>query len=343
MKQCLCVGVFQTTTGPQGGPGAHGAQQQPNSIVPEQTSRASVTSPPLVLRDELGAAANGRASAVGGNAAVSSNPFFGDLFGSQPSLSGTRGMNFLLHQYRSVADTTHLPFHFLLLIFVEALHHMGWCEFNPFVGFALPVSASGAATKSGFMPHWCQSFTSFSTCWAAFMTQLEAKGGDKAMRDGMQGLQAVVTGMMAANVNDTAQWLVTAHVIMQRVHTLCVDLDSAALGKPLTLAEERTAGIRAAKAAPSKASTPSQPGPSNGQGSGASQQGQGNNNNRRRLRPQQQDSWQRNGRPRNFVIGARVVGSDCPYHPQQGHTVFQCDHFTRLQRQHQASHAKQGQ
>jgi len=79
------------------------------------------------------------------------NPFFGDPFGSSNynSASSTRG--FALHQYRRAMEATSLSYHFLLMNFIEALHHMGWCDFNTLLGYRIPESHSGMALSTSLL------------------------------------------------------------------------------------------------------------------------------------------------------------------------------------------------
>ena len=264
-----------------------------------------------------------------------SNPFFGDMFTTGSASGGSRSMNWMLHQYRAVAEAYHLTLHFLLLIFVEALHHMGWVSYNPFAGFAVPATAAGGATKPGYMPSWARDYPTFVTCWAGFLDQLQQRGGHKEMEGAMQGLQAVVVGIMGANVMDAGQWLVAAHVIMGRLHQLCVDLNIAKVGAPLTLAEERTATTRAKAVQPQTKGQAQQAAPASG-GGGASSQQAGGGANRRRNRGPGGDQGGRNNRPRQGPP-PRATGTDCPWHPGKGHTTFQCDNYTKLHRQQQQS------
>ena len=259
-----------------------------------------------------------------------------DMFGGGSSSSGTKGGVFLLHQYRAVATTSAEPFHFLLLIFVEALHHMGWCDYNPFMGFAVPMSAGAGPTKAGCMPHWCRDYTTFITCWASFQQKLSLAGGHPVMATAMQALATIVTSMVGANVNDATQWLVAAHVVMARLHDLCTTLDPTKLSAPLSLVEERNAMNRAKQVPQAKGQPSSIAGAASGRDNGSS------TTDRRRPRaPPPRNEWQRNQRARP-VIGARVVGTECPYHPGQGHSLFECNHYQRLSRQHQPNQGQQG-
>jgi len=65
---------------------------------------------------------------------------------SSPSSSSTSSISsrgLLMVPYMKSWNATALPYHFLLIIFIEALVHMGWCDYNPGLGFKIPESHSG--------------------------------------------------------------------------------------------------------------------------------------------------------------------------------------------------------
>lgn len=53
------------------------------------------------------------------------------------------GHGLLMVGYNKAWNASALPFHFLLLIFIEALVHMGWCDYNTALGFKIPESHTG--------------------------------------------------------------------------------------------------------------------------------------------------------------------------------------------------------
>ena len=160
----------------------------------------------------------------------------------------------MLHQYKRAAEAVHLVYHFLLMAFIESLHHMGWSDINPTLGFKIPDNPNGVATKAGTMPHWLVSFSTFLACWGNWMMLIDARGGDRAMRDAMSSLQHIVTGMMQGAMDPDGTWLMAAHLIMARVHKLCVSLRPDVIGAELTLQEEREASNRARSVSSAKRS-----------------------------------------------------------------------------------------
>ena len=184
----------------------------------------------------------------------SKNPFpFGmDMFSNSTTGTGS-AKGFLLHQYRKAMDATHLAFHCLIMIIVDALVHMGWCDYNSMLGFKIPEVSTGTTTKPGFFPHWLASPGVFMSCWGKFACQIEARGGDPAMREAMQGLQYHVNAMMEGVEPESQEevWLVTAHFIMGRLHKFCTSADPSVISHDPTFTENREAmnraGVQASK------------------------------------------------------------------------------------------------
>jgi hypothetical protein len=65
------------------------------------------------------------------------------LGGATSSSSSFSARGLLMMPYVKAWNASNLVYHFLLLIFVEALVHMGWCEYNTALGFKIPDSHAG--------------------------------------------------------------------------------------------------------------------------------------------------------------------------------------------------------
>lgn len=163
---CVCGGLQRSPSdgpGPQGGGGATPTVSPP--LVPLPDTLVTPVPPPPA-------------------APLSFNPF------GESSSSGSRS-SLQLHAYSAAIRATHLGYHALLMTFVEGLFHGGWVDFNPFVALAPPTSMAGGNTKAGHLPSWCRDYTTFATCWAAFV---RSAGSDPAVASAMQALMTIVTG-----------------------------------------------------------------------------------------------------------------------------------------------------
>ena len=168
-----------------------------------------------------------------------------DPLGNHPS--GAHGIKaFNLHQYMTAMRAVEQPCHQLIMIWIDSLHHMGWCQYNTTMGYRIPDSPSGAATKAGTMPHWLLSYPTFVQCWGQFLSMLEQRGGDSLLREAMMQLQRFVTSMIHNAESDAeTAWLIAAHFVLDRVHRFLTTLDPQAFASAPTMFEEREAMGRA--------------------------------------------------------------------------------------------------
>ena len=76
-----------------------------------------------------------------------------DLLGSASGSSSTPiySRALLMLPYMKAWNNTALPYHFLMVIFIEALVHMGWCDYNPGLGFKIE-SHSGESLCLHLLP-----------------------------------------------------------------------------------------------------------------------------------------------------------------------------------------------
>ena len=220
-------------------------------------------------------------------------------------------------QYKKAGEAIHLPFHFLLMIFVEALVTMGWCAYNPSLAFKVPEGSSGTKGVSGTFAHWLASHPTFMTCWHNFMVMLDGRGGHEAMRAAMSNLQFSVTSLVTSSEDPTFGWLVAAHLIMARVHLFCTNLDTASFGAPLTMEEERMASARARLVKKPSVARNDQPA-SRGGGGGSS------NGGHHHKKARTSGSFNNNNNNRNNNK------SSCPFHPGAYHPVETCTKFLAL-------------
>jgi len=156
------------------------------------------------------------------------------------------------------------------------------------------------------------------------MGQLEARGGDKAMRDGMLGLQDIVTSMMQGANDPDQAWLRTAHFIMARIHRFCATLRPELLAAEVTLHEEREAANRA-KSVRKSSST-------NQQGGSGFPTNRGNGNGKR---PNPNSN---RGQPN--PNRTKIEPDKCPFHNGASHSLYECKTFLSHVKQmgnHQAS------
>ena len=187
------------------------------------------------------------------------------------------------------------------------------------------------------MPHWCLSFTIWLRCWAQFITQLDDKAGGYgadenphylAMRNGLIGLQNMATTLMQASSDQDAQLLLVAHLIMARLHRLCVSSNPAVLREPLSMMEEREASNRAAAVTVQRPSA--QPGQHPPRG--------GNQPNKKARQTSSTTGQHRNGNGGGRPATTAGPREGCPYHGfTKQHTLFQCNIFKELSPRSQSS------
>jgi hypothetical protein len=174
------------------------------------------------------------------------NPFMSimDMMGEALLPSGLHSSTF--HgSYKTAMGSTHLVFHFLLLMWAKDLTKMGFNPFNPTLGWRLPSGSSFAVnTANGFLPHWLHGFHVWLQVWAAYLRELDAKGGCPELREAMTSLQSTITTLYTTQEDQERGWLVCAHVILHRVHAFLTFLRPETLGAPITLDEERQAMAR---------------------------------------------------------------------------------------------------
>jgi hypothetical protein len=236
---------------------------------------------------------------------------------SSGSSSHTR--NFLLAPYKAILDAVNLPSTQINMLFVEGLHHMGWSPFNPTMGFRIDSNASGSTTSRGALPNWLPNLSTYLQCWGNFMADIEAKGGDPAMRDNMSALQRMITTFVPTHGDDPDfAWHVAAHIIMGRVHNYCATMQPDALGASLTNEEERQAVARTkAVKRPFHPKDAQQPFRREMVSAGPS-----------RFKKPRRDS----NPPPNRGGGGRPAG--CPFHPGASHPISECRRFLDLAKQH---------
>lgn len=243
-----------------------------------------------------------------------SNPFpmGGDFgFGSSSQSGGSSFRAFSMSVYKGAVEATQLAFHCLVMVWVDALFHMGWSAFNPSLGFKLPDASAGSKTNSGFFPHWLQSFPTWLQCWAEFGSMLDAKGGHPELRGAMASLQTTITSMATTHEDAEYGWLIGAHVIMARVHNFCTTMDPKAIGAPLSLEEERKALTRARLI-----KKPYVPRDTHGDNAGP-----------RSKKPRS------DFKPSSNNKGGKKQGG-CPFHPGTNHPIEQCRKFLELAKKH---------
>ena len=224
-------------------------------------------------------------------------------------------------QYKRAMEAVYLPFHFLIMIFVDALVHMGWSPYNPALGFKIPEVSSGTKGMAGFFPHWCQSLSTYSMCWFNFLAMLDSHGGHPAMRAAMSNLQFSISAMVASSEDAEYGWSVAAHLIIARVHAFCTSLDVAALGAPLSMEEERNASARARIVKkPTQPRTNSQSFLRGGFNGGGHQS----------KRPRNSGSFNTNNNNNTRNNNNRGNQGSCPFHPGASHPVETCTKFLAL-------------
>jgi len=188
------------------------------------------------------------------------------------------------------------------------------------------------------MPHWCLSFTTWLRCWAQFITQLDDKAGGYgvdenehylAMRNGLIALQNIATALMQASPDQDATWLMVAHLIIGRLHRLCISTNPSVLRESTTMMEEREAANRAAAVTVHRLQT---------QSVARAPRSGPHPNKKARPTPSGQQK----------MGGSRPSGprDGCPYHGNtKSHSIFDCHIFKELSRsQHtqSSSSAQQG-
>ena len=147
-------------------------------------------------------------------------------------------------------------------------------------------------------------------------------------------LQNMATTLMHASSDQDAQWLLVAHLIMARLHRLCVSTKPAVLREPLSIMEEREASNRAAAVTVQRpASQPMQRPPR-----------AGNPPNKKARQTSSTTGQQRNGGGGGRPSNGSGPRDGCPYHNfTKQHTLFECDVFKELSRsQSSTSSANQG-
>jgi hypothetical protein len=205
-----------------------------------QSGKAIITTPPQVPASSSGAGMASFSQSM-------DSDFYLDGSG-QGSAVGIR--NLPLMPYMKALSSRHLRHHGVLIKLIDYLIKVGWSDDDTTAGLRI-ASESGSSNAKGSMPHFNNSFTTFLAYATSTLARLEQLEADRDLREAWQGLIATVTGMMHGN-QTSSQWLITAHLIMGRLHRYCTTLQPSALSADPSFKEVKEAENRAASVAPKK-------------------------------------------------------------------------------------------
>ena len=270
-----------------------------------QLGKASFTTPPQVPASSSGTGAASFSQSV-------DNDFYFDGAGHGQA-TGIRNLALLPYQKALAARNQR---HYLVTVkFVDCLVRGGWSEDDSTTGLRLTNESSNTNTR-GSMPHFNNSFTTFLAYATATSARLEQLEAERDFREAWQGLIATVTTMMHGN-QTSSQWLITAHLIMGRLHRYCTTLQPSVLSAEPTFREVKEAKNRAASVAPKKEVDASASKPFRSFGGPPNKRFKPSGGNR-------QNSWKPSGGD----------SGGCPFHGGAPHSVTECKTFLALASKH---------
>jgi len=132
------------------------------------------------------------------------------------------------------------------------------------------------------------------------------------MRDGMLGLQDIITSMMQGAYDQDQAWLRAAHFIMGRIHRFCTSLRPEILSADISLQEEREAANRAKSVRKGSATSSSK--------SDSHTPNHGSSGKNKRSNPSIH-----HGHP--HPTRTRTDPQGCIFHNGAPHSIYECDKF----------------